>query len=424
LKPLSFDRSLKKKIIVLRSWITKGTLSEDGLYIDRNFGILPDWLKSKGYEVMILPMFFNLDNSLKGIYSLIKRQNQYFLIQDHYLKYIDYFKAIILEWRQLRIPIKNISLETLDLTRLFREVQAQQRFGMGVFPLNMCYFLLKRIKELGFEIDRFYYPFENNVTEKPFILGCKKYFPESEVIAYQHSVWFDNQLGMFLGDDEAEHHPIADKIICSGPIYARVLKNANFPESKIFLGPNLRFTSVYENTSTFSQNIIRPNILLPLTLIDDLAYDLIHKVSIISKNFTKLFVYIRTHPLINKQKLVKFIKDVELTNYQFADEGKIQDWLANTDIVISTCTSVSILETVVMNVPLIRVVPDNSFFLDPLEWSDYPIKPVDSPEEISICIRTILDIPIEDRDKLKVIGSNVLFNYFTKNDEKNLKIFY
>jgi hypothetical protein len=92
--------------------------------------------------------------------------------------------------------------------------------------------------------------------------------------------------------------------------------------------------------------------------------------------------------------------------------------------VISTCTSVSILETVVMNVPLIRVVPDNSFFLDPLEWSDYPIKPVDSPEEISICIRTILDIPIEDRDKLKVIGSNVLFNYFTKNDEKNLKIFY
>ena len=46
--------------IVLRSFITKGTLNNNGIYVDRNFGKLPDWLKSKGYNVMILPMFFNL----------------------------------------------------------------------------------------------------------------------------------------------------------------------------------------------------------------------------------------------------------------------------------------------------------------------------------------------------------------------------
>ena len=148
------------------------------------------------------------------------------------MKYIDYFKAIILEWRQLRIPIRNISLETLDLTRLFREDQAQQRFGMGVFPLNMCYFLLKRIKELGFEIDRFYYPFENNVTEKPFILGCKEYYPESEVIAYQHSAWYENQLGMHLANDEVSNHPLPDKIICSGSIYLDILAKLNFPQKR------------------------------------------------------------------------------------------------------------------------------------------------------------------------------------------------
>ncbi len=424
LKPLSHDSFLKKKIIVLRSWITKGTLNEDGLYIDRNFGILPDELKSKGYEVMILPMFFNLNNSLKEIYSLIKLQNHNFLIQDHYLKYIDYFKAIILEWKQLRIPLKNISLENLDLTQLFSEDRDQQGFGMSTSPLYMCYFWLKRIKDLGFEIDRFYYPFENNMPEKPMIIGCKKYFPESEVIAYQHSVWFDNQLGMFLGDGESEYHPIADKIICSGPIYPSVLKNANFPEKKIFLGPNLRFAYVHKSTSKCAQDIIRPNILLPLTMLDDLAYDLIHKVKIVSKNFKDLFVYIRTHPAINKKKLVQFINQIGLTNYQFADENKIQDWLVNTDMVISSCSSVSILETVAMNVPLIRVIPDNCFFLDPLEWSNYPIKPVNCPEEISICIKSILDMTIKDRDKFKGIGSNILHNYFTKIHKDNLEIFY
>jgi hypothetical protein len=423
-KPLSFDRSINKKIIVLRSWITKGTLNQDGLFIDRNFGVLPDLLKSKGYEVMILPMFFNLDKPIKDIYSLIKRQNHHFLIQDQYLKLIDYVKVIIVEWKKLKIPLKNISLETLDLTLLFNDEKIRQGFALGVFHLNISYTLLKRIKELGLKIERFYYPFENNVPEKLFILGCKEHFPESEVIAYQHSVWFNNQLGMFLGHDEAEYHPIADKIICSGPIYSRVLKDANFPERKIFLGPNLRFTSVHKPASILNQDIIRPNILLPLTMVDNLAYDLIHKVKIISKDFPELFIYIRTHPSINKINLIKFINEINLKNYEFADEGKIQDWLVNTDIVMSTGTSISILETVVMNVPLIRVIPDNIFFLDPLAWSGYPIKPVNSVDEISICIKSILEMSEQGKNKLKAVGSHVLSNYFTETHEDNLKIFY
>mgnify|MGYP000114231754 CR=1 FL=1 len=42
-------------------------LKDDGVFKDRNFGELPDWLKSKGYEIMILPMFFNLDKSIKDM---------------------------------------------------------------------------------------------------------------------------------------------------------------------------------------------------------------------------------------------------------------------------------------------------------------------------------------------------------------------
>jgi hypothetical protein len=91
---------------------------------------------------------------------------------------------------------------------------------------------------------------------------------------------------------------------------------------------------------------------------------------------------------------------------------------------MSTGTSISILETVVMNVPLIRVIPDNIFFLDPLAWSGYPIKPVNSVDEISICIKSILEMSEQGKNKLKAVGSHVLSNYFTETHEDNLKIFY
>lgn len=422
LKPMSFNHTIKRKKVVIRSWITKGTLNEDGLFVDRNFGDLPNWLKSKGLEVIILPMFFNLDKSIKDMYSLIKKQNFHFLIQDHYLKLVDYIYALYLGWKQINIPLKKIALKTLDLTLLFREVQLQEGFNLGNLSLNLSYPLIKRLKELEVDIDRFYYPFENNVPEKLFILGCKKYFSDSEVIAYQHTVWYKNQLGMFLGDNET-HHPIADKVICSGPIYLDVLRNVGFPENRLVAGPNLRFTSVHRDGSTLKKNIKRPNILLPLTFDNDLAYDLLHKIKIILSDFPDWYVYIRTHPLLNQNELTNFFNEINIVNFEYAVDGSIQDWLLNTDIVLSTGGSIVIVETVAMGVPLIRVEPDNNFFLDPLAWTDYPIKPVNSPAEISSSINLILKMLKEDKDKFQVIGKDVLFNYFTEIDEDNIKVF-
>ena len=421
LKPSSFDHSVNRKTILIRSWITKCTLKEDGFYVDRNFGELPKWLQSKGFEVIILPMFFNIDKSIKEMFSLIKKQNVRFLIQDHYLKLIDYLEAIHTEWKEINISLENITLKTLDLSLLFREIQLQQ--GFGTLHTYLVYPLLKRLKDAGFEIDKFYYPFENNLPEKPFILGCKKYFPDSNVVAFQHTAWYENQLGMFLGENEADHHPIADKIICSGPIYLDVLKNAGFPKGRLVSGPNLRYTSIYKESSKFNKLVKKPNILLPLTFDNDLAYDLIHKVKVVSKEFPQLFVYIRRHPLLNYKELEEFLNEISFTNFEYADDGSMQDWFSNTDIILSTGGSIVIVETVAKGIPLIRIEPDNNFFLDPLAWSDYPIKPVNSPDEIINAIRLILGMKKEYKNKFQTISKDILYNYFTEINENTMKVF-
>lgn len=422
LKPLPKRRSDQKKRIVIRTWVTKDAFSKTGEFKDRNFGVLPKWLRSQGYEVWTLPMFFNLDRSLKDMYLLMKSHGEPYLIPDHHLKLTDYLETLYMGFKQLKIPLKDIFMDSMDVTRIFREIQMEQGFNTGMLTLNSYYPLLRRLKESGFEIDEFYYPFENNAPEKIFILGCRRYFPYSRIVAYQHTMWYHDQLGMFLSKDETKIHPIADRIVCSGPIYLNILRDAGFPYEILKLGPNLRFASVYDYKTKDKETNQKKIVLVPLYSDKNQAYELIFKVKAALEKSSDYSVYIRTHPMLSKNDLDKFLSEIEMIDFKFADDGTIQDWLPKSYAVIST-GSVVVLESAAMGIPVIRVAPDNTFFYDPLAWSSYPIKPVNSASEIRDNLFLISKMLKENKHIFHEIGKQILFDYFTQVDDNTLKVF-
>ncbi len=423
LKRLPLKSLDKTKTILIRSWITSGTLSLNGDYSDRNFGSLPKWFKSKNYQVFILPMYFNINMPIVNLFSLIKKQNVKFLIAEHYLKFIDYVKAIYTGWKILMIPLKDIYLDGTDVTKIFVEVQRLEGFSNGTLHSYLVYALLKRMKESEFKIDKFYYPFENNSNEKSFILGCKKFFRESEIVAFQHTAWYDNQLGMFLGKNEYKHHPIADKIITSGPIYLDIIKNAGFPEKLIFEGPNLRFKSVHDKIPGKKKLNEKTNILIPLTVDKNRAYDMLHKVKVISDSLTQVSFFIRRHPLLNYEDLNFFLKKIEFESFQYADKGTLNDWLSNTDLILTSGATILIVEAVCMGIPVIKIEPDNNFLLDPIFWTDYPIKSVNKHHEILEAIEKIFNMTNNEKEEFEKLGNQLSLNYFSKVDNNNISVF-
>ncbi len=423
LDPLTDDPAFRGQRTIIRSWVTPDSFTGSQGYTDRNFGDLPEEMAGNDHQVVILPMFIDVNLPLKEMYRKMKGLKVAFLIQYHYLKLSDYIAALMTGFRQIRTPMKDIVLDSLDLSLLFREIQLQQGFNQGPLTANLCYPLLKRLRDIDYRIDAFFYPFENNVPEKTFILACRKYYPDSGISAYQHTVWFRDQLGMILAENESEHHPIADRIICSGPIFPEILKEAGFPGEIIESGPSLRFTSVFDHSGMNENTIRRPNILLPLNYSDDQSYELIHKVKLIQHALPGIAVYLRKHPVLDEKALRRFLNDIHMSDYQEADGGSIQEWLINTDMVITTGATVVILEAAIMGIPVIRVVPDNDFILDPLSWSDYPIEPVNSPAEIGKTVAMIMDMPDEEHDRLRVIGREILSDYFQEANEHNLEVF-
>jgi len=421
LMPLHPKKGEAEKRVVIRSWITKGNFDKYGEFADRNFGSLPDWLRSKNYEVWCLPMFFNLPMKVREIYDLLKKQKQLFLIPQHYLKWPDYFGALSNSYRMFRKRIKKAEILNIDVSDIFNEVNTNAGFDREIY---LCYRTLKRLKERGFEIDGFYYPFEGNTPEKLFIMGCRKYFGNSKIIGFQHTAFYPNQLAFQLHPRERDYHPVPDKIICSGPIYLKLYKQAGFPSEMLAEGPNLRYNSVYIDAANVKCDARdKKAILLPLTYSYDLAFDLLVKVKDALKDLSSYKVYIRSHPVLSRKVLQDFLRRIGMNNFGFADSGAIHEWFRKCDAVLSSGASITIIEAVVTGTPVIRVRPDNFFFYDPFFWDNYPLKPVDTASEIKAQLRLLDKIMNDDKSLFVETGKDVLSGYFTKPSEDNLRVF-
>jgi len=112
-----------------------------------------------------------------------------------------------------------------------------------------------------------------------------------------------------------------------------------------------------------------------------------------------------------------------MKNYEFADVGIIQDWFSRSFAVISTGGSATTVEAVSFGVPVIRVIPDNTFHLDSLTWPDYPLAPVNSAGDIRKQLALIEKLNNDGENIFSKIGREVLTQYFTKPMDDNLDIF-
>ena len=162
---------------------------------------------------------------------------------------------------------------------------------------------------------------------------------------------------------------------------------------------------------------------LSLTFSYSLAIDLFSKVKNVLDGLSGYNIYIRNHPLLSKKKIIKILDDIGIYNFHFADSGIIQDWLPQINILMSNGASITILEAVVLGIPVIRVIPDQDIFYDPFHWSDYPLSPVNKISEIRDQLKLIDRLVKIKPGTFSNIGKEVQEAYFKKPNEENFKVF-
>lgn len=424
LKNKRMTENAGKEIYILRSWITVGSLDKQGNYRDRNFGILPDYLAEHGKDVWILPLYFNLDRNIFTQMKLMSQSGHQFLFPEQYISLFDVLKTLRDGVQSLFLDLKGCEFEGDNVGSLIREMHWSLSLQPFLLSFNSIKYLMEKLVKRKILIARFLYPIENNAPEKPFILGARKYYPQSRIIGFQHTVWFKEQLGVFLLPEELTYHPLPDQVICSGRRYPDILKKTGFPANIVLPGPNLRYTAVNQNLKTNQSNDTGSarKILIILNYEKNHNLELLEKTSSALSQLDNVEIYIKAHPTTSVKLIEDFLKDINFPVYKWA-VGTVQDWLVQVNAVIMTGGSVSNLETMATGVPLIRVSLENNFDFDCL-WDEYPFAPfTSSVEEICHYLKKALIMDAEERKMLIGFGKEIVQNYFEPVTAENLKIF-
>ena len=85
--------------------------------------------------------------------------------------------------------------------------------------------------------------------------------------------------------------------------------------------------------------------------------------------------------------------------------------------------TITTLEAVVMGVPVIRIIPDNTFSYEAFDWPEYPLRPVRTSGEIRDQLELIKDIRNRNSQTFGKIGREVFNCYFTEPDDDNFPVF-
>lgn len=412
-----------KKRVIIRSWVMEGSFNAQGVYSDRNFGDLPKWLENKDTEVLFLPMFYGHAIMRPMLVELIEKQDQIFLLPGKYLKSIDYLQMVIDAFKMKRVNNRNIRIAGVNIDGLLEEALKEETYPLASFDLHCL--MLKRIKESVGTIDTVYYPFEGNAPEKKFIIKCRQYLQSTKIVGFQHTAFYKNLLTNQLGLYEKDCHPVPDIIISSGQKYKSLFEEAGFKKEAIVHGANLRYQEVHCEKSGQTNKKMRPKVLLlPLTFSYELAYELIDQTCRAVQENNEYEIYIRNHPLLKKKKITGFLEKIGLRDYAFADGGSIQNWFGKSYAVISAGGSITILEAIVSAIPVVRLMPANTVYLDPYSDTEYPLAPVNSAPEIREQLDQIEIIMETNPNVFTRIATQTLADYYTKPDKDNTTMFY
>ncbi len=358
--------------VVIRSWVTKGCLTAESgprpyRYKDRNFGDLLGYLRSKGFRTVLLPMFFNLDTSEIEASWRLDQAGENVLVPELQVGFGECFRSVARALRLSGLKFENASFGGLDVSAVFREGHLRSHASPELLSLNLCYPALKTLSRRNIPVEAFYYPWENNAAEKPFLLAARQYFPEAEVIGFQHSVCYREQIAMKVLSAELASHPLPDRIVCSGRVYLDVLGELGFPRSKIELGANLRYPEVNACTLRGPLPHGPETVFAVLTFNESHTRELLVKLSralkLVRKSRPGVRLLLKPHPLLDIKELRSFVESLECEPFEIVG-GTVQEWIRRVSVVAMVGGSVSCLEALAAGVPLVRLSLATDFDFD------------------------------------------------------------
>ncbi|MBL6989653.1 MAG: hypothetical protein ISR65_07740 [Bacteriovoracaceae bacterium] len=412
---------------ILRPWVTPDSINSKGKYVDRNFDNLATYLENNGKKVWILPCFFNFKTNKLHFIKRLNNLGMNLLIPWKYLGPRSYLKSLANGFKSYRAVFDVTYFKDVDVAPLLNLINRKMSLDYDLLEHNLAYELLCYLADNDRKIKKIIYPMENNSIEKWLILGVKKFMPKTQIAGFQHSVWYKEQLGMFVAAEEITH-PIPDEIIYTGTKYYDVFQKCGFPVERLRPGASLRFSYIYDYSEVKEKDVKGDEKIIAVILnfemnqTKEVLFKTHQALEMIS-NADDYTIVIKTHPLTNISELERFLTEISFLNYEISENKNVIELARSASLVIMPFGSVSNLEVIIQGVPLIRISLDYEFNFDPL-WTDYPLwGNANNADVLAEQMKKGIMLSVDEKQMLCEYGIKIRNNYFGPISKDSLSVF-
>lgn len=338
--------------IIVDTYIHDYSLSNGGIFEDRYFPYLHEYLLEKRIHVIVHPVLYGFRFNYLSIYQRMRQSSTHFIIQEDFLHFSDYFVSLIYPLRALWQRIEAVPFRNFDLSDILEEEKKQQSLPLEIQAV-LTYRLFLRLGRAGFKPKHVIIWYENQAINKALIAGSRRVFPQAKIIGAQLFLCSQNFLSLYPSQSEVEAKMTPDILLETSQYRCQVAKLFT---KDISCSPAaaLRYSHVFNNeiiNSCLEEEKKSILVLLPF----DIA-EAVEMLEVLKEGLNQIkdtvTIQIKGHPDYDIKDLVKAFGDCDWPCRFQVFRGNMQEALNQVSITISS-NSGSMVEAVARGKPVI-----------------------------------------------------------------------
>lgn len=407
--------------IIIDTFIHDTSISEDGNFKDRYYPFLYEYLKAKGFHLLVHPVLSGFRYNYFSIYGRMRKSESLFIVPEDFLNLFDYFYALSHPIKVLTQKVKTELFRNFDLYDILKEERRKQPFSLGM-QAALIYRLFIKLGLSGIRPLQIINWYENQVIDKALIAGARKAFPNINIIGAQLFLHPPNYLSLFPTQSEADAKLAPDILLETSEYQCRVVQEFTTAIPCLPVAA-LRYAHIFESES----NNTKPKdsailVLLPFDIQEAVELLLMLKNILYLLN-KQIVILIKCHPDYSIKKLsAAFSKYAWPSRFEIFTDN-IKEALNTASMVVSASSS-SMVEAATKGIPVIFIGRQAVLNQNHLANLDSEIfTECFSAEELIAAINRYLNLAPEKIREYKRIGTKLRDMYFTDVSEETMQNF-
>ena len=382
---------------------------ENDKFSDRYYtGMLGYLTEEEKQSTYYVPTFVNKKKLRKAIY-ITEQVDEKFLYKFDFLKFKDYYKAIIYPFLIKKIDFNKFVFRGVKIGPILKSDFFRNLATNSTFEAILNYRFFQRLKGEKVKLRLVINWFENQVIDRGFNKGVNDFYPGTHSIGYQ---------GFIISSDYFIHllptlHEVNSKVIPNeiAVIGKGLIEEFKMtPDLKVTVAPAFRFSNeqTQENIQAKSNIII-----IPLPSVMSMSLEILRLVTNITseQGIKNVKFLIKPHPDLNLYEL-KSKLSYWLENYKIIS-GSFSKAIQQSNLMIGNASS-TIMEALSYGVPVIVVAVQQGLTYNPIP--ENILKDIwefcYTSDELSVAIEKFLNVSHEQKCTWKKIGNWVRDQYF------------